>query len=283
MVMRTQILAAYVIVLGLLPGASAFAQLDQSAPRIPGMVVEPIGQRAKMASGNELTLARVHLAPDAAIPAELGPPGAVIAVEAGRVSVELVSGEATLTLADAAGSMPLPLSGETVIVAGDAVAYDDGSTVAVRNPAAIDAKLLYAALVTPGEALFATPSAPAGAGTFSVETWACPAGMTLVTLDIAACTLADRSLVEWSLASEEFHVPVGIDHTTVDGPVTIWTSLPDGVYFVDLTAEDFAPGYGDYFIPSSNQVTRQDERTTQLYIHASELRGAVRAYVFPKG
>ena len=83
-----------------------------------------------------------------------------------------------------------------------------------------------------------------------------------------------------SLASEQFDTPLGDDDATVSGATTTWEGLPSGPYFVDLTAESFAPGYGDYFIPSSNQVTRQDERTTRIYFNAIRSRDSINAYVF---
>ena len=66
----------------------------------------------------------------------------------------------------------------------------------------------------------------------------------------------------------------------MSGATTTWGGLPSGTYFVDLTAESFAPGYGEYFIPSSNQVTRQDERTTRIYYDAAQFRESINAYVF---
>ena len=66
----------------------------------------------------------------------------------------------------------------------------------------------------------------------------------------------------------------------MSGATTTWQGLPSGAYFVDLTAESFAPSYGDYFIPSSNQVTRQDERTTRIYVDATRSRASIDAYVF---
>jgi hypothetical protein len=66
----------------------------------------------------------------------------------------------------------------------------------------------------------------------------------------------------------------------VAGATTTWQGLPSGTYFVELTAESFATGYGDYYIPSSNQVTRQDERTTRIYFNATRAHQSINAYVF---
>ena len=85
---------------------------------------------------------------------------------------------------------------------------------------------------------------------------------------------------QWSLASDQFDGPLGVDEATVAGATTTWQGLPGGTYFVELTAESFAPGYGDYYIPSSNQVTRQDERTTRIYFNAARSRYSINAYVF---
>ena len=104
--------------------------------------------------------------------------------------------------------------------------------------------------------------------------------MTLATLETDVCEPSAEPLVQWSLASEQFDAPLGTDEATVSGATTIWRGLPSGTYFVDLTAESFAPGYGEYLIPSSNQVTRQDERTTRIYFDASRSRESINAYVF---
>jgi hypothetical protein len=139
--------------------------------------------------------------------------------------------------------------------------------------------LLYTAVAGSGDSLFAAPAQDAS-GTFSVETFACPEGMTLATLEMDACEPSAKSLVLWSLASDQFDAPLGPDEATVTGATTTWQGLPGGTYFVDLTAESFAPGYSDYFIPSSNQVTRQDERTTRIYFDAIRFRESIDAYVF---
>src|SRR5215203_3179221 len=104
--------------------------------------------------------------------------------------------------------------------------------------------------------------------------------MTLATLETDACEPSAESLVQWSLDSDQFDAALGADEATVTGATTIWQGLPSGTYFVELTAESFAPGYGDYFIPSSNQVTRQDERTTRIYFDAIQSRDSINAYVF---
>jgi hypothetical protein len=130
-----------------------------------------------------------------------------------------------------------------------------------------------------GDAPFAASSHDAS-GTFSVETFACPEEMTLATLETDACEPSAESLVQWSLASDQFDAPLGAQEATVSGATTTWQGLPSGTYFVDLTAVSIAPGYGDYFIPSSNQVTRQDERTTRIYFDATQPRDSINAYVF---
>jgi hypothetical protein len=99
-------------------------------------------------------------------------------------------------------------------------------------------------------------------------------------LDTEACEPSAEPLVQWSLASDQFDAPLAAAAATVTGATTTWHGLPSGTYFIDLSAESFAPGYGDYFIPSSNQVTRQDERTTRIYHDATRSRESINAYVF---
>jgi hypothetical protein len=154
--------------------------------------------------------------------------------------------------------------------------------VALRNAGDGEARLLYAAVAAAGE-LFATTFSQGTSGTFSVETFACPVGMSTATLEPDACEPSAASLVEWSLASEQFDAPLSSDEATVTGATTTWQGLPGGTYFVDLTAVSFAAGYGDYFIPSSNRVTRQDERTTRIYYDASRSRESINAYAFTGG
>jgi hypothetical protein len=149
----------------------------------------------------------------------------------------------------------------------------------VRNAGDGEAILLFTAVARVGDFDFATSSQDAF-GTFSVETFACPEGMTLVTLDTEACQPSVEPLVRWSLGSEQFAAPLDTDEATVTGATTTWSGLPSGTYFVDLTAESFASGYSDYFIPSSNQVTRQDERTTRIYVDVTRSRASINAYVF---
>ena len=64
-----------------------------------------------------------------------------------------------------------------------------------------EAMLLYAVVTAAGDTPFAA-SAQDASGTFSVETFACPEGMTLATLETDACDPSAESLVQWSLASE---------------------------------------------------------------------------------
>jgi hypothetical protein len=168
---------------------------------------------------------------------------------------------------------------ETILTPGDAVSSGKGTRLTFRNAGDSEAMLLYAVVTTAGASPFAA-SAEDATGTFSVETFACPEGMTLATLESDACEPSAASLVHWSLASEQFDAPFGADEATVSGATTTWRGLPSGTYFVDLIAESFASGYGDYFIPSSNQVTRQDERTPRIYFDAIRSRDSINAYVF---
>ena len=175
--------------------------------------------------------------------------------------------------------MPLTSDSETILAPGDAVSSGDGTRLTLHNAGDGEAMLLYAVVTRAGASPFAA-SAQDATGTFSVETFACPEGMTLATLETDACEPSAASLVRWSLASEQFDAPLGADEATVSGATTTWRGLPSGTYFIDLTAESFTPGYGDYFIPSSNQVTRQDERTTRIYFNAIRSRDSINAYVF---
>ncbi len=269
-------------VLGLsagLLGESVVARQGEMGDSRPGVVMETLGRSAVGEGGDELVLLRITVEPGASLSASDEPHAGVVVVEEGRVGVGLEAGEANLTLAGDNGTVPLTRGAETILVPGDAISSGEGTRLALRNAGDREAILLFAAVAGAGDSLIATSSRDAS-GTFGVETFACPEGMTLVTLETEACEPSAEPLVEWSLASELFAAPLDTDEATVTGATTTWHGLPSGTYFVDLTAESFAPGYGDYFIPSSNQVTRQDERTTRIYYDAIQSRESVDAYVF---
>ena len=117
-------------------------------------------------------------------------------------------------------------------------------------------------------------------GTFAVETYACPPGMDLRTLDPNACAPSPEPLIEWRLSSDRFAEPLTQADADVSGGTVTWNGLPAGEYFVDLTAEIFFFGHDDYFIPSSDQVTRQDEHTTRIFYRSAGPHDSINAYVF---
>jgi hypothetical protein len=254
---------------------------QQSGDLYPGISVEALGRVPLGATGDELVMLRITIEPGASIPASDGPRASVILLEEGRVGVALQPTEADvrLTLAGGNGTVPLTPGAETILAPGDAISSGERARLALRNAGDGEAILLFTAVARVGDFDFTSLSQDAS-GTFSVETFACPDGMSLTTLETEACEPSTEPLVQWSLASEQFDAPLGAAEATVSGATTTWQGLPGGTYFVDLTAESFAPGYGDYFIPSSNQVTRQDERTTRIYVDATQSRESINAYVF---
>jgi quercetin dioxygenase-like cupin family protein len=266
----------------LLVGESTLARQGEAENSLPGVVIETLGRgTVEEESGEELVLLRVTIEPGASIPASDAPRAALVVLEEGRVGVQLerAAVEAGLTLVGGSGSVALSPGTETILTPGDAISTGKGARLALRNAGDSEAILLLAAVAGAGDSLFAASSQGASE-TFSVETFACPEGVTLATLETDVCEPSAEPLVQWSLASEQFDAPLGADEATVSGATTIWRGLPSGTYFVDLTAESFAPGYGEYFIPSSNQVTRQDERTTRIYVDATQSRDSINAYVF---
>jgi hypothetical protein len=260
---------------------SVLARQGEAEDSIPGVHIATLGRSAIGEEGGELVLLRVTIEPGASLPASDQSHAAVVVIQEGRVGVALepATGRASLTLAGGNGSVPLAAGDETILAPGDAVSASKAARLALHNAGDGEAVLLYTAVAGSGESLFAA-SAQDDSGTFSVETFACPEGMTLATLEMDACEPSVESLVQWSLASDQFDAPLGPDEATVTGATTTWQGLPSGTYFVDLTAESFAPGYGDYYIPSSNQVTRQDERTMRIYFDAIRSRESINAYVF---
>ena len=267
-----------------LQGESALARQGDAADPVPGVAVETLGRSPVGEGSDELVLLRVTVEPGASLPASDEPRAAVVVLEEGcaAVALEPATGEASLTLAGGDASAPLPAGAETILAPGDAVSAGAGARLALHNAGDGEATLLYTAVIGSGDSLFAA-SAQDATGTFSVETFACPEGMTLATLEMDACQPSADPLVQWSLASNQFDTPFGPEEAAVSGATTTWQGLPGGTYFVDLTAESFAPGYDDYFIPSSNQVTRQDERTTRIYVDATRPRESIDVYVFAGG
>ena len=261
-------------------GQSAQAH-QQSGELHPGISVETVGRVPVAATGDELVMLRITIEPGASIPASDGPRASVILLEEGRVGITLqpTKAEVNLTLAGGNGTVSLTPGAETILAPGDAVSSGERARLALRNSGDSEAILLFTAVARVGDFDFTTSSQDA-LETFSVETFACPEGMTLATLDMEACEPSAEPLVQWRLASDQFDAPLDAAAATVTGATTTWHGLPSGIYFVDLTAESFAPGYGDYFIPSSNQVTRQDERTTRIYHDATRSRESINAYVF---
>ena len=282
MVRRSWFILLTLLALGtVLFGQGVLARQGETDDVLPGLVVETLGRGAVGGEGgDDLVLLRVTIGPGASIPASEGPRAALIALEVGRAAVELESGEANLKLAGGNGTVPLAPGDETTLAPGDSVSSGEGARLAVRNAGDTNATLLYAAVAAADAPLFTAASLQAASGTFSVETFACPEGMTLATLETEMCEPSTEPLVQWTLTSDQFEAPLSADEATAAGATTTWQGLPGGTYFVELTAETFSPGYGDYYIPSSNQVTRQDERTTRIYFDAARSNQSINAYVF---
>jgi len=260
-------------------GESVRARQEQA---IPGVVIEELGRSpVGEEGGDELVLLRVTIEPGARLPAADESGAVVVVLEEGRAGVRLAgtASEARLTLAGGNGMALLTSGGETILAPGDAVSASKGTRLASRNAGDDEARLLYAVVTPAGGSPFSA-SVQDASGTFSVEMFACPEGMTLATLDMEACEPSAEPLVQWSLHSDQFEAPLGAEEATVSGATTTWQGLPSGTYFIDLIAESFAPGYSDYFIPSSNQVTRQDELTTRIFFDAMRARDSINAYVF---
>jgi hypothetical protein len=274
---RIAVLLALVwLMIWLVPVAMAARQGD-SVTDLPGVSIEVLARGAVAGrTDEELVLLRATLAPDAYIPSGGDQKVAILAVESGGVSLALLLGTAEVTRHSAAEQEPVAAGGVVRLDPGDAAAFDGETRLSINNPGDIEATILLAVLGAPGEPLLALHPA----GSFSVETYACPAGMTSATLEPGACETSDQSLVQWSLRSDQFDAALGPEDAILAGATTTWQGLPTGTYFVELTAEAFAPGYVDYFIPSSNQVTRQGERTTRIYYDAARSRGSIGAYVF---
>lgn len=193
----------------------------------------------------------------------------------GPVLILVTSGEVEVSGDDDDATLQ---AGEAAVLSGDL------SFRATRNGSTFVAATIGAQMPSAPRQATARPTAqPAASGKFSVTTYACPAGTSIETLDTDACAVSDDSLIAWSLVGDDPDETIGEEDVETDGPTTTWTGLPAGTYFLHLSAESFASGYSDYFIPSSDQVTREDENTTKLYYDSAKSTGSVRAYVFGPG
>ena len=263
-------------------GERVLARQGAADDVLPGIAVESLGQSPIVGVGDDdLVLFRVTIQPGASIPASDEHRAAVVLVEEGRVGVALerAGGEASLTLAEGHGAVSLAPGDELILEPGDAISAGEGALMGLHNAGDVEATFLYAAVAAAGGPPPSTFTQDA-TGTFSIETFACPNWMSIATFEPDACEPSAEPLVQWRIASEQFDVPLGSDEAVVSGATTTWQGLPSGTYFIELTAEAFAAGYGDYFIPSSNQVTRQDERTTRINVDLSRSRESINAYVF---
>jgi hypothetical protein len=187
---------------------------------------------------------------------------------------ELTAGERAVVGTEVAPVLVLVTEGE--------VRVDGGSTLAAGESGVYSGEIEVSSGDAGGRFVVAAIGEPASGpgGIFAVETFACPTGMTLQTFEAEACSRSDTPLVEWTLSSDDWNVALSVeDATVVDGTV-LWQELPEGTYYVELTETGFASGYADYWIPSSDQVTRQGERTTRFYYPSAFIGGAVNAYVF---
>jgi hypothetical protein len=270
---RVLAMLALVVVL---TGQNALAHQEGETDVPPGVTVETLGRVAAGATNSDLVMMRMTLEPGASLPPFGAAEAVIITIERGRLGVEVQSGAAAVTPAGGGAAMPLPPGTESLLKEGDALSFGRDASIAVYSRFDTQSILLVSSVLAAGEPVFAQEAT----GSFSVITAACPTGMTIATLNPDACAFSSEPLVQWSLSSDQFAAPLGPDEATVSGPTTTWDGLPPGTYFIELTAESFAPGYSDYYIPSSNQVTRQDERTTRLYYDAIRSSGPIRVFVF---
>jgi hypothetical protein len=246
-----------IFILLLVVSATAFSHgvsaQQESGDTPPGVTIETIARGPSRSPGEDLVLVRMTLAADAFISPGLQPTVTLLSVETGSAALSLLVGEAVVTRQGVASPEQVSAGAYVTLDTGDSAAFDSGTRLSIDNPAEAEATYLIAALAPSSQPLFAGNPA----GSLSVETYACSVGMTIATLEPAACSVTTAPLVQWQLQSDAFNTALGAGDAKVAGATTTWEGLPEGAYFVDLTAQSFAPGYVDYFIPSSNQVTRQ--------------------------
>ena len=223
------------------------------------------------------------VAVDLTNPATIGRADLLFAGEAFAAPVGerlLTLSRATLTADETAGLPPAAAPVLLLVTAG-AATVDDRDTLAAGEAGVYPSDAVLAAGLAGAEVVIAAigEETTGPAGVFAVETFACPVGMTFQTFEPEACSRADTPLVEWMLIGDRLAAVLDDDDAVSVGATVRWDGLPEGAYFLELTATGFAMGFDDYFIPSSDQVTRQGEWTTRLYRHSAFVR-PVAAYVF---
>jgi hypothetical protein len=271
----TTLLALVMTTVLLGPAAGAARQAD-ILPALPGVTIETLARGPAQAAGKDLALLRVTLTPDGYISPGAEPAVALLSVETGGARLWLLLGDATVTRQGVDTPEGVNAGNLVTLQPGDAAAFDAGTRLSINNPTQAEATLLMAVITPQGQPLLVAHPARS----FSVETYACPPGVNVTNFDFAACSASDTSLVQWSLSSDRFEAPLDPQDATVKDATTTWEGLPAGTYQVDLTAEAFAPGYVDYYIPSSNQVTREGPLTTRIFYNADRSRGSIGAFVF---
>jgi hypothetical protein len=273
---RIIMLFALVATTILLGQGAGEARQDVSDSALPGVTIETIARGPAQSPGQDLVLLRMTITPDAYVSPSAQPTVTLLSVETGQALLWLLVGGIEVTRHGGAATERIAAGNLVKLDTGDAATFDLETRLSIDNPGDIDATLLIAALAPAGEPLFVAHPP----GSFSVETYACPPQPAGASIDFALCTTSDTPLVRWSLRSDRFAAPLGPEDAAITGATTTWEGLPEGRYSVDLTAESFAPGYVDYWIPSSNQVTRQGAFTTHIYYDSTRSRGSIGALVF---
>lgn len=206
----------------------------------------------------------------------------VILVTEGALAVGRPGGEPVVLLAGEAASF----SGE-LQVAASPNGLSDVSTVASFVVAMIGPEIPPPALPSGAEASATTaPASPAAAataeatdsrvGSITVEVFTCPAGMTMETLNAAACAPA-TGVFDVTISGAALASPLTIGDASSSNGAFTWEGLPPGDYVI---AEAVIPSGYDSYVLSAQDTTGNPAAGYRVTLDANAPDLAARIYNF---
>lgn len=192
-------------------------------------------------------------------------------------------------ITDGAASVGRPGEASVVLLAGEAASFsgelavalapDGGSATTSFVVAMIGPELPAVQPVATGEDAEPTAAAQTtpqtGAGSITIQIYACPPGMTAETLNVAVCAPAPGE-VAVTLSGAELGAPLTLADAERAGDRYTWSGLPFGEY---VLAEELPGGYASYVL-AARDTSGSAESGFRLTIDATRPEVAARIYNF---